>query len=64
MRTNEHMLAESIGPLVSWPTHLHSIADALEAKHKNFNREKFLRRAEDCWYQNHEIKEIDDEIPY
>lgn len=64
MQTSERTLAESIGPLVSWPTHLHSLADALEQAHPGFDRDKFIRRAEHCWYQHHEPQEMYDEIPY
>ena len=57
-------IADTIGPMVSWPTHLHSIADELEKTNPRFNRKKFLQRATKTWEDNNEQPDIDDSIPY
>jgi len=33
-------IADTIGPMVGWPSHLHSIADELEKTNPRFNREE------------------------
>lgn len=57
-------IADTIGPMVSWPSHLLTIADKLEETNPQFNREKFLARAYAAWERNNHIEEINDEIPY
>ena len=57
-------IADTIGPMVGWPSHLHSIADELEKTNPRFNREKFLQRATKAWKDNHDIPDVDDHIPY
>jgi len=57
-------IADTIGPMVGWPSHLHSIADELEKTNPRFNREKFLQRATKAWEDNHDIPDVDDYIPY
>ena len=57
-------IADTIGPMVGWPSHLHSIADELEKTNPRFNREKFLQRATKAWEDNNEQPDIDDSIPY
>ena len=58
------MIADVIGPLVSWPSHLHTVADRLEETNPRFDREKFLRRSIAAWEKNHDIPAFDDHIPY
>ena len=63
-RRDYEFIADTIGPMVAWPSHLHSIADELEKTNPRFNREKFLQRSTKAWEDNHQIPTIDDEIPY
>ena len=56
--------ADLIGPLVGWPSHLHEVADGLEATNPRFDRVKFIRRATKAWEDKHDYAPIDDEIPY
>ena len=57
-------IADTIGPMVGWPTQLNQIADELQRANPNFNRDKWLRRATDAWEANYNPSEINDEIPY
>jgi hypothetical protein len=41
-RQHFEYLADTLGPLVPWPTHLHSIADELEKTNPKFDRDKFI----------------------
>ena len=63
-RKDFEYFADLIGPLVSWPSHLHVVADELAATNPRFDREKFLRRATKAWEDKHDIAAINDEIPY
>tara|TARA_R110002074_G_scaffold102531_3_gene221576 strand:- start:726 stop:944 length:219 start_codon:yes stop_codon:yes gene_type:complete len=63
-RQHYEFIADIMGPQVAWPSHLHSIADALESTNVRFNRVKFIERATKAWEDNYEPKEIDDEIIY
>lgn len=58
------MIADVVGPLVSWPSHLHTVADELEKTNAKFDREKFLQRAFKAWERKYELPTIDDNIPY
>lgn len=67
--TRQHFewVANNIAPMVSWPSHIHSIADKLEATNPNFNRDRFIERATSAWEKNYEGRypsNCDDEIPY
>jgi hypothetical protein len=60
-------IADTVGPIVGWPSALHDLADKLAQSNPRFDREKFLRRATNAWEEaNHHIieVEVDDEIPY
>ncbi len=63
-RAHYNFIADVIGPQVSWPSHLHSIADELEKTNPRFNRKKFLKRATAAWEANHQVAEFEDEVPY
>ena len=63
-RQHYEFLADNLGPLVPWPTHLHSIADELEATNPRFDRDKFIQRGTAAWEANYVAPVIDDEIPY
>ena len=63
-RQHFEYLADTLGPLVAWPTHLHSIADELEKTNPKFDRDKFIIRATAAWEENYVAPVIDDEIPY
>ena len=63
-RAHYKFLADTLGPLVSWPSHLHVVADELAATNPRFDKEKFLRRAIKAWEDKHDIEPINDEIPY
>lgn len=57
-------IADLMGPMVAWPSHLNDIADALEKTNPKFARKKFLDRATKAWEDNNNIGELDDEIRY
>lgn len=60
-------IADTVGPMVGWPSKLHDLADELAKSNPRFDREKFITRAINAWEQAHQhIYEapIDDEIPY
>lgn len=63
-RQHFEFFADVVGPMVGYPSQLQDIADKLEATNPRFNREKFLERAIKAWEDNHEIGELDDQIPY
>ena len=63
-RQHYEFLADKLGPLVPWPTHLHSIADELEATNPKFNRKKFILRGTEAWERNYIAPVIDDEIEF
>ena len=57
-------IADTVGPMVGWPSQLHDLADKLAASNSRFDREKFLNRATTAWEKNYIPKEFEDEIPY
>lgn len=59
-RGHYEFIADNIGPLVSWPSHLHSIADVLAATNPRFDRDKFISRATSAWELNHEFNSVDE----
>lgn len=63
-RGHYNFIADTIGPLVAWPSHLESIADELEATNPRFDRHKFIQRATKAWEERNEISQLDDCIPY
>ena len=63
-RQHYEFLADLVGPMVEWPSRLHSVADKLESTNPRFDRDKFIRRATQAWEDNYDIPTIDDEIPY
>lgn len=63
-RQHYEFIADTIGPMVGWPSYLLTIADELEKTNPRFNREKFLDRATKAWEDKHEVEEIDDEISF
>lgn len=62
-RKHYNFIADMIGPMVGWPSHLQVIADELAATNPLFNREKFLQRAVAAWEAKQKHVELDDEIP-
>ena len=63
-RMHYNFIADLIGPQVSWPSHLHSIADELEKTNPKFNRDRFIERATKAWEEQRGKHIIEDEIPY
>lgn len=63
-RAHYNFIADTFGPMVSWPSHIHTMADELAKTNPRFNRERFIERAVAAWEKNHEPMEIDDAIPY
>ena len=63
-RQHNEFIADLMGPMVAWPSHLIDIADALEKSNHKFVRKKFLDRATKAWEDNQKIGELDDTIPY
>jgi hypothetical protein len=64
-RQHFDFIADTVGPMVGWPSALHDLADKLAASNPKFNREKFISRATNAWEQEHQhIYEVplDDEI--
>jgi len=60
-RQHYEFLADKLGPLVPWPTHLHSIADELEKTSPKFDRDKFIRRATEAWEKNYLPPTVEEE---
>jgi len=63
-RAHYEFIADTIGPLVAWPSQLHTVADKLAATNSRFDKDKFVRRATKAWEDQHDIQGINDEIPY
>ena len=63
-RAHYLFIADTLGPMVSWPSQIQTIADELARTNPRFNRERFINRAVKAWEANHKMPEIDDEIPY
>lgn len=60
-------IADSVGPIVGWPSALHELADKLSESNARFDKEKFLKRATDAWAKANEHKvetELNDEIRF
>ena len=57
-------IADTVGPMVGWPSQLHDLADKLAMSNPRFDREKFINRATAAWEKTYEPKEFEDEIPY
>jgi hypothetical protein len=47
-------IADTVGPMVGWPSHLQTLADELAKSNPRFNREKFISRATNAWEQAHQ----------
>tara|TARA_R110000796_G_scaffold111795_2_gene223324 strand:- start:569 stop:787 length:219 start_codon:yes stop_codon:yes gene_type:complete len=63
-RQHYEFIADIMGPQVSWPSNLQSIADALESTNPRFDRAKFIARATKAWEDNYNPEEISDEIRF
>ena len=63
-RQHYEFIADLMGPMVAWPSHLVDIADALEKSNPKFARKRFLDRATKAWEDNHGKGELDDEIRF
>lgn len=63
-RQHYEFIADLMGPMVAWPSHLIDIANALEKSNPKFVRKKFLDQATKAWEDNQNIGELDDTIPY
>jgi hypothetical protein len=59
-------IADHIAPMMHWPTHIHDLADMLDATNPRFNRERFIERATKAWEANYQanLENINDEIDY
>lgn len=57
-------IADTVGPMVGWPSQLHDLADKLAASNPRFDREKFINRATAAWEKNYVPREFEDEISY
>jgi hypothetical protein len=60
-------IADSVGPIVGWPSALHDLADKLAESNPRFNREKFIQRATTAWENTNKYimeEPIDDHIKY
>lgn len=64
MRISAAKLADTVGSVVPWPTHILDIADELARANPSFNKEKFIKRATSKWEERHEYPDLNDEIPY
>jgi len=63
-RQHYEFIADLMGPMVAWPSHLIDIADALEKTNSKFVRKKFLERAIKAWEDNQNTGDLHDTIPY
>ena len=61
---NIPFIADVIAPMLPWPTHIVELADKMAEVNKDFDKEKFLKRALKNWEDNYEPPIIDDSIPY
>lgn len=64
MRISVAKLADTVGSVVPWPTHILDIADELARANPSFNKEKFIKRATSKWEKRYEPPNVDDTIPY
>jgi len=63
-RQHYEFIADLMGPMVAWPSHLIDIADALEKTNSKFVRKKFLERATKAWEDNQNTGDLHDTIPF
>ena len=63
-RQHYEFIADLMGPMVTWPSHLIDIADALEKTNPKFARKKFLDRATKAWEDNQNTGDLHDKIPF
>ena len=63
-RQHYEFIADLMGPMVAWPSHLIDIADALEKTNPKFVRKKFLERATKACEDNQNTGDLHDTIPY
>ena len=63
-RQHYEFIADLMGPMVAWPSHLIDIADALEKSNPKFVRKKFLERATKAWEDNQNTGDLDDTIRF
>ena len=63
-RQHYEFIADLMGPMVAWPSHLIDIADALEKSNSKFVRKKFLERATKAWEDNQNTGDLHDTIPF
>jgi len=63
--TKKHFefIADTVGPVVGWPSQLHELADKLAETNPRFDKDKFLRRATQAWEDNN-LEDIEDQIPH
>lgn len=63
--TKKHFefIADTVGPVVGWPSQLHELADKLAETNPRFDKNKFLRRATQAWEDNN-LEDIEDQVPY
>ena len=61
---NIPFIADVIAPMLPWPTYIVELADKMAEVNKDFDKEKFLKRALKNWEDNYEPPTIDDSIPY
>ena len=59
-------IADMIGPMVAWPSHLQTLANELAATNPRFDKDKFIQRAVKAWEANHSqyLQEVEDEVVY
>lgn len=59
-------VAQTCGPMLSWPTHISVLADELESHDllQQHNRKGFIDAATEAWENARPPEEIDDEINY
>lgn len=64
-RKHFEFMADTMGAEI-YPSRMEVIADQIAATNPNFNRQKFIDRAEKAWLDAHrdEWEIRDDEIPY
>ena len=61
---NIPFIVDVIAPMLPWPTHIVELADKMAEVNKDFDKEKFLKRAIKNWENQYVPPAIDDSIPY
>jgi len=61
---NIPFIADVIAPMLPWPTQIVELADKMAEVNKDFDKEKFLKRAIKNWENQYVPPAIDDSIPY